>query len=67
VEYTLKTDIFEGGIIKQSLVHDQSAVLCQWVCDTKEESIRNALIKLGWAPPCIEGKSQSSLKKVNIE
>ncbi len=47
--YDLKTD-FGEGIIEQQLVSG-TEVLMRWVANTREESIRKALIGLGWTPP----------------
>ena len=52
MKLTIKTEIdYVSQKIFQSLVDDQARELMHWVCDTREKSIREALIKLGWLPP----------------
>jgi hypothetical protein len=51
MEYELKTDVSANGIITQRLICDQVQELSRWVCDTREDAIKQALISLGWTPP----------------
>lgn len=49
--YVVKTSFNqETGEIKQSLVTSENAVIV-WIMNTREDFIREALIKLGWTPP----------------
>lgn len=53
MKMTINTSII-GQKIYQSLQEEVDSVknhLITWVTDTKEKSIRNALISLGWTPP----------------
>ena len=51
MKVTLDTEITEDQKIIQTLFKDQVETLSKWVYDTREQSIRDALIKLGWTPP----------------
>ena len=54
MEYTVKTDVFESGLITQELhqkTEDQTEILCRWVVDTRDEELKKALVMLGWSPP----------------
>ena len=49
----LKTSCDNDRII-QELYSKQEGVeqrLTQWICDTREKAVRDALIELGWTPP----------------
>jgi len=51
--FTLQTTC-EDGIISQELQSIQEGHverITKWVCDTKEQGIKDALIKMGWTPP----------------
>ncbi len=61
MKYELTTEI-AGELIKQELkLHDEKGIgnalnahavsLSRWVINTREQSIHDALIKLGWIPP----------------
>jgi hypothetical protein len=49
-KYTLHTEINADQTITQTLVSQQET-LARWVCDTLDDSIRQALIEMGWTPP----------------
>ena len=49
-KYTLVTEFKEGQIL-QTLLDSQTNRLMNWVCDLREQGIREALIELGWTPP----------------
>jgi len=52
LSYKIDTVIdINDHIILQSLIDDQKNVISRWVLDTREQGIREALIKLGWTPP----------------
>jgi hypothetical protein len=51
MEYKLKTEVSIDGRITQKLIRDQTQELSRWVCDTRDESIKKALLSLGWRPP----------------
>ena len=52
LSYKIDTVIdIKDHIILQSLIDDQKNVISRWVLDTREQGIREALIKLGWTPP----------------
>lgn len=56
-EYRIETKTFKHGNIVQSLYHENKGgktKLNQWVMDTQEEGIRQALIKLGWKEPEVD-------------
>ena len=61
--YELKTDIKNDAII-QKLVLDKREMLARWVLDTRDDDIRESLIKLGWTPPPVDGKKCTCI--VNI-
>jgi hypothetical protein len=54
-DVSFKVDTFiEGDIIKQEVstgFQDMHTIVVRQIMDTKEEQIRQALIKLGWTPP----------------
>lgn len=53
IDYTLKTLVNrETESIMCELVKNQETV-SKWVMDTREQLIREALIRLGWTPPVI--------------
>jgi len=41
----------EDGKIIQKYDHVSTGEVMQWIIDTKDEPIRNALIQIGWTPP----------------
>jgi hypothetical protein len=53
--YVVTTETLkEQGIITQELQQDidgHITRLSRWVVQTRDESVRQALIKLGWTPP----------------
>jgi hypothetical protein len=56
MKYKIDTDVFEGGIISQELssvdnIGNVQTKISRWIVDTREEDIKQALIKLGWTPP----------------
>ena len=54
MEFKLDTTIFEDNTIKQELFtveNDLPTKISSWIINTREESIRKALIDLGWTPP----------------
>ena len=52
LSYKIDTVIdINDHIILQSLIDDQKNVISRWVLVTREQGIREALIKLGWTPP----------------
>ncbi len=46
----LDTLIYHNGKIEMTL-RDSERELSKWVMDTREQAIKDALIKLGWTPP----------------
>jgi hypothetical protein len=50
VDYGLAVKTFVDGKIELELRKGQEA-LSKWVVNTREEAVRDALIKLGWTPP----------------
>ena len=59
----IKTDVSKEGVILQSLFQNASTEMRRWVCDTREEDIKKALIALGWTPPPKEKKPYSQAVK----
>jgi hypothetical protein len=59
VKITIQTEI-EGQYIKQNLIMENNILdnmrkeVISWIVDTREKSIKNALIKLGWTPPVVK-------------
>lgn len=54
MEFKLDTSVCEDGKIIQELFKKEDSIeerLHTWIINTKEESIKKALIKLGWKPP----------------
>jgi len=55
VKYKLETSVSGDGVISQSLlssdIQDHINEVTRWVCDTREATIKQALINLGWTPP----------------
>ena len=49
--HELSTDLSADGVITQRLFYDKVQELSRWVCDTREESIVQSLVSLGWTPP----------------
>jgi len=47
----LKTEVSIDGRITQKLIMDNTHELSRCVFDTEDESIKEALISLGWRPP----------------
>ena len=66
MEYTLNTKITEDQKIIQTLVRDQVETLARWVCDTRERTVRDALISLGWTPPAEVEKPNHNIDPANI-
>ena len=50
LKYIVETSIQDSTII-QTLIQDDTKLLMRWVGDTREQDIKDALIKLGWTPP----------------
>lgn len=58
-KYDLKTFIIQDIIIKQELygtcsITDKVERLTTWICDTRDKTIKDALIEMGWTPPPIK-------------
>lgn len=53
ITYTITTDIDNGAII-QRLLDEHQNELSRWIMNTREQQIKQALIKLGWIPPIEE-------------
>ena len=52
MKYTFEINIdFRNKVIDQRLINEKKDVLIRWICDTREETVKDALIKLGWKPP----------------
>ena len=51
IKYVVSTDIFESGLIEQSISYGGVEPIAGFVMDTRDCQIRDALIKLGWTPP----------------
>jgi len=51
----IETKIFKNGLISQELLNERDngrmESILKIVIDTREEQIKQALIKLGWTPP----------------
>lgn len=59
MKHDLETTILDNGDIEQRLMcldglHGPE-VVARWVIGTRESSVRDALVKLGWTPPQGEG------------
>ena len=57
IGFRVNTVPFEGGTIVQDLNSYNNEVeehVTRWIVDTREHSIRQALISLGWTPPTTE-------------
>lgn len=55
MKYRLETEVFETGIITQTIWDELSGTkLSEYIIDVYNSDIKKALIKLGWKPP--EGK-----------
>ena len=58
MKFYIETEISEGKIIHQlgstNADGSHTSKTIEWVYDTKEHEIMEALIKLGWKPPKIE-------------
>lgn len=53
--YEIKTTVTKDGKIIQQLDHiayDIHEQISRRVIDTQEQQVRDALIALGWTPPC---------------
>ncbi len=48
--YNIKTTVCENGEIEQVLSLRKRDI-SRWIIDTRDEQIREGLIKLGWTPP----------------
>jgi hypothetical protein len=54
IVYQLTTAHNSDGVLSQKLVEEtrgMQARLMEWVMDTREQGLRDALVKLGWTPP----------------
>ena len=49
-KWTLITEFKEDQIL-QTLLDSQTNRIMNWVCDLREQGIKDALINLGWTPP----------------
>ena len=51
--FTLKTSHDSCRIIQELYSKQESFEqrLTQWICDTREQGVRDALIDMGWTPP----------------
>lgn len=54
--WQIDTEVFKNGIIEQTETHKAAYAgirdtVYRYRMDTKEQQIREALIKLGWTPP----------------
>lgn len=47
----LKTSMLKDGKISIELINSEFKKVNTWIYDTKEQSLRTALIRLGWTPP----------------
>jgi len=60
MEFKLDTEVFKNGIIKQELLTEENDLpqrVGNWVINTREKSVKEALIKLGWTPPVCKNNS----------
>lgn len=46
----LKTTILDDGVVEQEQL-GIGGNITRWIIDTRDQAIREALIKLGWTPP----------------
>lgn len=51
MKYDILSSVTVDGTITQVLVRNLTEELCAWICDTREQSIKEALVQLGWTPP----------------
>jgi hypothetical protein len=55
MQYKIRTDVFGVGRIIQELSsvdnNNQITRLSRWIINTRDEAVRQALLKLGWTPP----------------
>ena len=62
IEMTVETIICRDDRIVQRVcgeINDRKQTLMQFVIDTREKQIREALVKLGWTPPEPRDKAYS--------
>jgi len=55
MKYKIITDVLKDGLILQRLnfnaSYNQNEDIGRWVIDTRESSLIEALVLLGWTPP----------------
>ena len=60
MKFRIDTTISPDGKIQQDLIQGHTKMITRWIVDTREEGIRNSLIKLGWTPPGEEYKDETA-------
>jgi len=71
MKYVFNTNINSDGVIHQELLIDDinpttnmqqlSEQVSNWVADTQDKALREALITLGWTPPTDKEPNDKSL------
>lgn len=51
LQYRVTTKIVDDNKVLVQELEDAGRVLARWILDTREQAVKDALIRMGWSPP----------------
>ena len=52
IKATVTTEVHVDEQMIEGVIYRDEREIVRWLIDTRDAQIRNALIELGWTPPC---------------